>query len=134
MIARAVRRRCPRCGGDGWFDGWFKKGDRCVTCGYAYERQDGFMLGAVTMNTMLTFGLIALALVIGLVATAPDFATLQIMLICGAIGLMVPIVFFPFSYTLWAAVDLAMRPMEPAEIADALTWLAAQHRSTSRDS
>jgi hypothetical protein len=32
---------------------------------------------------------------------------------------VVPIVFYPFSYTIWAAVDLAMRPLDPAEQADA---------------
>ena len=31
----------------------------------------------------------------------------------------VPIAFYPVSYTVWAAVDLAMRPLEPAEVADA---------------
>ena len=30
-----------------------------------------------------------------------------------------PVVFFPFSHTLWAAIDFAMRPIEPSEAEDA---------------
>jgi hypothetical protein len=29
MLGRALLRRCPRCGGAGWFTGWFAKGERC---------------------------------------------------------------------------------------------------------
>jgi uncharacterized protein (DUF983 family) len=125
MLWRACRRRCPRCGGAGWFRGWWRKGERCTTCGYRYERQDGFVLGTVTINTIVTFGCIAAVMVVGIVATYPDIATLPVTLAAVAVGAVVPIVFYPFSYTIWAAVDLAMRPMEPAEEADALTWKAA---------
>jgi hypothetical protein len=86
------------------------------------------MLGAVTINTIVTFGLIAVVMVAGLVATAPHFAVLKVTVATLAVGLVVPVVFFPFSYTLWAAIDLAMRPIEPAEEADAITWLAARAR------
>ena len=55
MIGRALLRRCPRCGGQGWFTGWFRRVDRCQACGYKYERAPGFVLGEVTMNTIVTF-------------------------------------------------------------------------------
>lgn len=128
MVARALVRRCPRCGGRGWFRGWFAKGERCVTCGYKYERQDGFLLGAVTINTIVTFGLMAVALVGGLIATAPDFATVPVVVATVAVAVIVPIAFYPFSYTLWAAVDLKMRPLEPDEIADARAALRSAAR------
>jgi len=132
MIGRALRRRCPRCGGRGWFRGWFAKGDRCVSCGYKYERQDGFLLGALTINTIVTLGCVLAMLIGGLIATSPDFETLKVTLACVALGATVPVIMFPFSYTVWAAIDLAMRPMEPAEEADALTWLAARGPDDSR--
>jgi hypothetical protein len=41
------------------------------------------------------------------------------------VAVVVPIVFYPFSYTIWAAVDLAMRPLDPAEQADAAAHAAS---------
>jgi uncharacterized protein (DUF983 family) len=119
MLGRALLRRCPRCGGKGWFTGWFQKTDRCQTCGYRYERQPGFLLGAVTINTIVTFGLLGLVLIVGMVLTYPDIAFVPIVTAAIAVTVVVPIVGYPFSYTVWAAVDLTMRPLEPAEVADA---------------
>ena len=119
MLVRALLRRCPRCGGRAWFRGWFKKQDRCRTCGYRYERQPGFLLGAVTINTIVTFGLIAVVLLVGSILTYPDIAAIPIVIVAAIVAVFVPIIFYPFSYTIWAAVDLTMHPLEPAEVADA---------------
>ena len=119
MVGRAVVRRCPRCGGAGWFTGWFAKVDRCRTCGYRYERQPGFLLGALTMNTIVTFGALAAVLTVGIVVTYPDIAMVPILAVAVPVAIVLPIVFYPFSYTLWAVIDLRMRPLEPDEVADA---------------
>ena len=129
MLWRGLRRRCPRCGGKGaWFTGWFAKGDRCLTCGYRYGRQPGFELGAVTINTVVTFGLFAVVLLVSVILTYPELPLLPVMGAGLAVVIVVPIALYPVSYTLWGAVDLAMRPLEPAEEADAATGLAALER------
>ncbi|HEX9260046.1 MAG TPA: DUF983 domain-containing protein [Acidimicrobiales bacterium] len=119
MVLRALLLRCPWCGGKGWTTGLIRRTDRCRSCGYKYERQPGFALGAVTMNTMVTFGALALVIVIGFVATYPDIAAVPIVLAAIAVTTVVPVVFYPFSYTLWAAIDLTMRPLDAHELADA---------------
>jgi uncharacterized protein (DUF983 family) len=124
MLWRGLRRKCPWCGGRGWFTKWIVKGDRCVDCGYRYERQEGFSLGAVAINTMVTFGLMAAVLVATIVATIPNIPLWPLLIPMVIIAVVVPIVLYPVSYTLWAAIDLTMRPLEPAEEADAMTWLA----------
>jgi uncharacterized protein (DUF983 family) len=128
MVGRALLRHCPRCGGQGWFTGWFAKGERCRTCGYRYERDPGFLVGALTMNTIVTFGVLAVILVVGIVVTYPDIAMVPILAVALPAMVVVPIVFYPFSYTLWAAVDLAMRPLEPGEVADAAAHAGAGAR------
>jgi uncharacterized protein (DUF983 family) len=128
MIGRALLRRCPRCGGKGWFRGWFGKDERCRTCGYRYERQPGFLLGAVTMNTIVTFGLLAVVLVVGTILSYPDIAVVPMLAASAAVAILVPIVFYPFSYAIWAAVDLAMRPLDAAEQADAAAHAASVGR------
>jgi hypothetical protein len=71
------------------------------------------------MNTMVTFGLLAVVLVVGSVLTYPDLAVGPMLGAAVVVTVAVPIAFYPVSFTLWAAVDLAMRPLEPAEVADA---------------
>ena len=126
MLWRAVRRRCPHCGGRGWFTGWFKHGDRCVSCGYRFERQEGFMLGVMAINSIITLGAILVAMGIGLALTLPEVAVGPIVSACVAAAVVVPIVSYPFVHYVWAAIDLKMRPLEPAEEADAMTWLAVR--------
>jgi uncharacterized protein (DUF983 family) len=124
MVARALRRRCPRCGGKAWFTGWFAKVDRCQTCGYRYEREPGFLLGALTMNIIVTFGLLVVVLLVGIILSYPDVALVPILAVAVPLMILVPIAFYPFSYTLWAAVDLTMHPLEPADVADAAAHAA----------
>jgi uncharacterized protein (DUF983 family) len=119
MAGRALLLRCPWCGGRGWTTGLLKRVDRCRSCGYRYERQPGFSLGATTMNIIVTFGLLAVVLIVGSVLTYPDLAVVPMFAVAIPITILTPILFYPFSYTLWAAADLAMRPLEPAELADA---------------
>jgi len=70
----------------------------------------GFELGAVVIATIVTFGAIIVTLTVGLVATAPDFATVPIIAVSLAIAVVVAVVVYPVSYTLWQAIDLIMRP------------------------
>lgn len=83
-----------------------------------WRRSDvGFELGAATVNTVITFGAVVVGLAVSLIVTAPDFAVVEIIvgLVVGAMAL--PVVVYPISYTLWQALDLAMRPPGPGEFA-----------------
>ena len=74
MLWRGARHRCPWCNGRGaFFSGWFRKHDTCQTCGISWQRgYEGFELGAVTVNTIIVFGVLIVGLVVGVVATTPD--------------------------------------------------------------
>ncbi len=76
-------------------------------------------MGAVTVNTAITFGAVAICMAVGFVATAPDIPVAPLMLAIGAVGAVVPVVAYPFSYTLWLAFDLAVHPPEADELAAA---------------
>ncbi len=76
----------------------------------------GFELGAVTITMGLTFGLVIVGAAVGLVLTAPDFAVFELIVALVAIAVVVPIAVYPSSYTLWQAIDLAMRPPAPGEL------------------
>lgn len=76
-----------------------------------WRRDDvGFELGAMTVNTIVTFGLIVLGVTSGMIATAPEFAVREIVVALVLGAAVVPVLLYPVSYTLWQALDLAMRP------------------------
>jgi hypothetical protein len=108
-----------------------RKSERCVDCGYRYGREEGFELGAVTMNTVVTFGCLAVFLVVGLVSTSPDVPVLKLIVIGETIALLLPVFFYPISYTLWAAVDLSMVPLRAGEAEDAARWIAQRQATDS---
>jgi uncharacterized protein (DUF983 family) len=112
MLWRGARRRCPWCDDRrAYFTGWFAKQERCRSCGLSWRRDDvGFELGAATVNTILTFGLVIIGLVVGVAVTLPDVPVGPIIGGLVVAALVVPVVLYPVTYTLWQAIDLAMRP------------------------
>lgn len=116
LLGRALRRRCPQCGGKGLFSSWFKRNERCPTCGIASERVAGHFVGAVGFNTIFSFGVLLVVLLVGTALSYPDIAVVQMMVAGFAAAIFVPMLFWPFSQTLWQAFDLAWRPAEESEL------------------
>jgi len=80
---------------------------------------EGFELGAATVNAILTFGMLVLLSAISVISTYPDVAVAPLIVSLGAAAVIMPIVFYPFTYTIWFAVELMMEPPSPADIAAA---------------
>jgi uncharacterized protein (DUF983 family) len=119
LFGRALVRRCPNCGGGPIFDGWFRMRERCPRCRLLLERgEEGYQVGAYMFN-IVAAELVFAALFLGiLAATWPDPP--WDLLLYGGMGLMimVPVIFYPFSKTIFLAFDLIFRPPETAEPAE----------------
>jgi uncharacterized protein (DUF983 family) len=117
MMRRGALRRCPWCGDRrAYFTGWFAKQERCRRCGTSWRRDDvGFELGAATVNIIITFGVLLVGATVGVIATSPDIAVLQIVVGLVVAAVVLPVLVYPVSYTLWQAIDLAMRPPEAGD-------------------
>ena len=111
MLWRGVRRRCPRCGAKDIFVNRFKLMERCPRCDLLYEREEGFWLGAYVINFGVGEGLVGLLLMVFLFVklNRPDMALTPWLVGGAAMGIIVPILFFPYSRTIWTAIDLVMR-------------------------
>lgn len=121
-LARGTVKRCPRCGGGRLFDGWFRLKERCPTCGYRFKREEGFFTGVFLVNFATALALMWVFLIAYFVwrAAADSDGPLWPALAASlGIALLTPVVFYPFATTIWAALDLLMRPLEPSEIAEA---------------
>ncbi len=115
MLGRALRRRCPRCG-DPCFQTWFQMKEHCDRCGLQFEREPGYWVGAVIINTTLIFGTFLLTFGGLVIATWPDVNWGLVLGVTIAVNGIVPVVFYPLSKTVWMAMELSWHPLEPAEI------------------
>ena len=121
MLGRGLLKRCPLCGSGKLFTRWFRMKERCPRCGYLFEREEGFFLGAYVINLAIAQGLVILLAVVPLIvrlAGDPD-ASIWPFVAGGVAGAVVaPVVFYPWSKTIWTAFDLILRPVWAGEPGD----------------
>ena len=86
--------------------------DACPRCGLVFRRIDGQWLGSWFLNICVAQAAVALALIIGVAITWPTPPMWPIGMATVLAAVAVPFLFFPFSRTIWTAIDLAMRPLE----------------------
>ena len=113
---RALVLHCPLCGSGHLFRWWLIMEEDCPQCDLHFERIEGHWIGAIAMNTVLSLLLLLGVLVGGFAASYPDSPNGALLWVCLAIGGFSPLVFHPFSRTIWSAIDLAMRPISADEI------------------
>lgn len=106
-MARGFTLRCARCGSGTLFKGWFKMVPDCPRCGLHFERESGYWAGALAINIICVIGLIVLTLTGLLIATVPEIPVVPVIAILATIAILGPMVWFPFSKTIWVAVDRA---------------------------
>ena len=95
--------------------------DRCPGCGYQFAREEGFFLGAYVMNLAIAQGLVMVLAVIPtiIMLNANPDASLVPVIAGGLIGaVLAPLFFYPYSRTLWVAIELTLRPRDEAEPSD----------------
>ena len=107
MMTRGATRRCARCGSRHLFRRWFSMVADCPRCGLHFEREAGYWTGALAINGILVGGAFAIAFVVALVLTVPDVPVVPLLAILVPIVLLGPLVTYPFSKTLWVAIDSA---------------------------
>lgn len=114
-----LTRRCARCGSGGLFRRWFHIVERCPRCGLVFEREPGYWIGAMAINIGVTTGVLAIAFSAAIAVTVPDVPVGPLLAIFVPLGLIVPIVYYPFSKTVWVAIDRAvLQRLDRRETAD----------------
>jgi uncharacterized protein (DUF983 family) len=116
MLWRAATKGCAVCGERRLFRRWFTMKVRCPRCGLRFERIEGHWTGDLGINTVVSFGVLLITLFVGVFTTYPDVPAVPLLLIALGVAGLVPFVFYPFSKTIWLAIDLLMRPLEPDEV------------------
>ena len=115
LFARGLVRHCPFCGSGHLFHAYFKLKDECPRCRLRFQRLDGQWSGDIGIHTVVTFGLLYVTLMVGVVAFYGHINVVALSVIGGFIVVIFPALFVPFAKTLWLAIDLMMRPAEATE-------------------
>ena len=104
---RGFTKRCARCGKGRLFRRWFVMVPDCPRCGLHFEREQGYWTGALAFNMIMVGGLFAVAFVVTLIFSLPDVEPVDLLVVCLPIVALGPIILYPFSKTVWVAVDRA---------------------------
>ena len=115
-IRRALRLRCPECGGRGLFRSWLMLRSRCQHCQLKLDRgRPDHFVGAYLVNLIIAELLFAAILGIWLVAVWPDVPWDKIQVVAVLAMIASPLVTYPFTRTVWLAADLIFDPTKPSD-------------------
>lgn len=109
MLVHALRGRCPPCGEPDVWRSWGQMRVHCPTCGWIFEREEGYWVGAMIVNHALALMAVFVYLVGGLLYFRADvpgwFIALSITLVL-AQGFWL----YPRSKTAWIWLDIRIHP------------------------
>jgi hypothetical protein len=94
--------------------------DRCPRCHLDFDRGEGFWLGSMAVNlgvTELAFGIV---LVGGIVLTWPDVPWVWLGVVSVLVNVAVPVLFYPFSKTIFLSLDLMLHRVDRVEPPDSV--------------
>jgi uncharacterized protein (DUF983 family) len=118
QIGRALRWRCPNCGGRPVRSSWMRRLPGCPVCGLRLDRgENDYFIGAYLLNLVVAELIIAFGLLAVLIGTWPTPPWDGIQYAGVALMLLMPLVTYPFAELIWLAVDLCFRPLTPQELA-----------------
>jgi uncharacterized protein (DUF983 family) len=117
LLFRGLTRRCPRCGEWKIFSGYFALKDACPRCRLDLVREEGYYVGAMTVNIvvaeLLTFALIAVVAI----WTWPALPVNTLIIAAVGVNILFPVLFYPVTKTLWLAIDLGwFNQLDPDEM------------------
>ncbi len=116
MLLRGFFLRCPICGGGHVIRKWFFVVDRCPTCDMKYQRVEGHVIGYIGLNTIFTFSITFVSLIVTSILMVPNIETMPLVLAAVVPAAVLPILLLPSSRMMWTAIDLIMRPLQPDEV------------------
>lgn len=110
LLARGLRRQCPRCGAGDLFPSLLTIHDPCPRCGLVFEREEGYWLGAMIVAFAVIEGLFGLSFVATMLLTWPDVPWTALLIVGLLVTATLPILISPWTRTIWMALDRAFMP------------------------
>ena len=110
------RQRCPRCLKGKVFGGFIKMNENCPECGYHFEREQGYFLGAMYASYFLSVpavGLLTWAINEWLV---PSWTLEQAIFLAAPPFILVSPLLFRYSRVVWMHMDPPRAAAQPSRL------------------
>ena len=117
LLPRFLGLRCPVCGLSSIVQKPFKIKDQCPVCGALFKREEGFFVGAISVNVVTT-ELVILAVYLACLPWIGSYYQ-QVLVILFTLALIFPIAFYHHSWSLWLCLDhfVETLPRDAAHVA-----------------
>ena len=108
IVVRGLRLRCPNCGLGPLYATMLRMHASCDYCDLVFEREQGYFIGAIYINIIATESTLFLTLLIyGLITGTINQ---QILTILFVLAIVMPLIFFRHSRSLWLSIDHILNP------------------------
>jgi len=102
-IGRAFRLRCPACGNSSIIQKPFHIKHHCDRCRSLFKREEGFFVGAILMNVVVSELIILVVCFFALLLLGADYD--DVLKVLFVVAVLFPVLFFHHSWSLWLAFD-----------------------------
>ena len=99
----ALRLRCPACGRSSIIDRVFHIKHHCEYCHSIFKREEGFFVGAILMNVVMSEFVILAVCFLCLLVLGASYETVLVVLFVVAVTF--PLAFYHHSWSFWLAFD-----------------------------
>jgi uncharacterized protein (DUF983 family) len=103
VLKRSLKLRCPACGESAIVDRPFHIRHHCPVCLSLYKREDGFFVGAILANVVITEIVILVFCLFFLIVIGADYESVLVVLF--VVALIFPVAFYHHSWSLWLGFD-----------------------------
>ena len=103
MLHNGVNLKCPAWRHEPLFHSFLRMPEKCGKCGYVYEREPGYFIGAIYINMIVTLLTVVLGFYAALWLLDPRLSN-QI-IFWGLFSVVFPVLFFRTTRGLWVNFD-----------------------------
>ncbi len=103
VLKRCLKLRCPACGETSIVDRPFHIRHHCPVCLSLFKREDGFFVGAILANVVITELIILVVCGFCLLVIRAEYETVLPVLF--AVALIFPVAFYHHSWSFWLGFD-----------------------------
>jgi uncharacterized protein (DUF983 family) len=101
------------------FRRWLRQEPGCSSCGLRFERgEHDYFIGAYLVNLIVAELAVVAGMLLGMYLTWPDVPWRTLKWVLLPFVVIAPLATYPFSKSLWLAIDLIYRPAEPQDFAE----------------
>jgi uncharacterized protein (DUF983 family) len=108
ILGRALRLRCPACGEGRLYQSLFRMRKGCPVCGLVFHREQGYFIGAIYVNVIVTESLIFFTYLSSLLFLPASSGTIYSILF--VMALVIPVLFYRHARSLWLGFDYFVDP------------------------